>query len=255
MPKRKHEGYTSTTVSLPSGKKAKLQVPRSLAGKIRVGGTGTMKSRMNATELKYIDKTCATETVSTSMAVPAFGSGTNFIGALVAIPQGTSDQNRIGKRVIVKSIAAKINFTFSPPNTTTPQSSSTVKIFLVQDTQHNGSGTCSNSAVFTGTDANLAFPNVENQQRYKVLWQKQIQLGAGTTNFWNGASISVPIINKQISFYKKCSIPVDFDTTATDGNLTTIRSNNLYFIVGREAAPGFGIVQMNGVARTRFVDP
>lgn len=256
MPKRKHEGYTSTTVSLPSGKKAKLQVPRSLAGKIRVGGTGSVKSRMNATELKYLDKSCAVEAVPTSMGVPSFGgAGGGFLGSLVTIPQGTSDITRIGKRVIIKSVAGRINFSYTVQNSASGQTSATAKIFLIQDTQQNGSTTCSNSGVFTGTDANFAYPNVENQQRYKILWQKQIQVGGGAAAYWNGASVNTPTVTKQISFYKKCSIPIDFDNSATDGSMGTIRSNNIYFIVGRDASPGAGTMTLNGVARVRFIDP
>lgn len=216
---------------------ARASVLGAARGYLRTGGFyGRFRGRRMypGSELKFLDTALA------STAVPAVGVvNTN----LVVIPQGDTESNRNGRKVQVKSIWVKGTITL-PPDQATSAASDRVRIMLVQDKQANG-------AVFTTTNvlvsgSYLAFRQLENQGRFNILYDQTFSLnamagvGTATTEYARGFNI-----------YKKCNIPIEYDTSATTGAITTQRSNSLAILMISQAN-NVSLVDYN--ARVRYSD-
>lgn len=187
-------------------------------------------------ELKFLD-TATSFTFDTTGEVPATGQ-------LNLIPQGVGESERIGRKVIIKSIQCRWRCV---PNTTN-WIGGVLRLMLVQDTQCNGA-----AATYSGVggvledDTVTAFRNLENTSRFIIHkdWLFSLTPKAGVVGAFNTES-------RVVQFYKKCSIPIEFDSVAATGALTTIRSNNL-FLLARSSVDD-DVVQCLGVVRIRYLD-
>lgn len=147
-------------------------------------------------------------------------------GSFNQIAQGDQEYQRVGKEVVVTSVMVRGQVILPGGNTTY---SDTVRFLIVQDTQCNGAvATVNNVLGFTGSTPSInSFNNIENSRRFLILSDTRYDVTAFTSN---GATIAN---NRTVDFeiYKKCNIPIVFDTTATSGSLATVRSNNIFGIV------------------------
>lgn len=208
-----------------------------LRGYARVGTayTGKYGYGSRSGEVKFLDTTTSFA-VDTTGEVPATGQ-------LNLIPQGVEESQRVGRKVTIKSI--HVRWVVNMAATAT---SPTIRILLVQDTQCNGA-----AATYSGvngvleTDTVQAFRNLENSQRFIIHkdWFFPLNTGAGVTGSFNPFS-------KTIKWSKTCSIPIEFDSSATTGAIGTIRSNNLFLIA--RANVDDDLVAVNGVVRIRYTD-
>lgn len=188
-------------------------------------------------EIKFLD-TINSFTFDTTGEVPATGQ-------LNLIPQGTGEQERIGRKVHLKSIHMRGTIS---PNPATWSGGSMLRLLLVQDKQCNGA-----AATYSGVNGVLEndvisqFRNLENIDRFIIHkdWYIPLNAKAGVSGAW------APVV-KEIEFHKKLDIPIEFDSTVTTGALTSIRSNNL-FLLARSTVDD-DIVTYAGVCRVRFVD-
>jgi len=198
-------------------------------GKYKYGGKATA-------EVKFID-TAQGFTFDATGEVPGGGQ-------LNLIAQGVGESQRVGRKVVVKSIHARWTI---QPNANT-WLGSTVRLLLVQDTQCNGAAaTYSGVGGVLESDSVTAFRNLENSNRFIIHMDKffSMQPTAGILTAFNATP-------KCITFNKKCNIPIEFDSSATTGAIETIRSNNL-FLLARSSLDD-DLIQCIGVVRIRYTD-
>lgn len=187
-------------------------------------------------ELKFFDTALAFAFDSTGE-VPATGQ-------LALIPQGDTESTRDGRQAVIKSIQIRGNMF----NTTAlwgnaAEVAPIVYLYLVLDTQCNGAAAAITD-VFTSNAMHSAMLNLNNSSRFRILkaWQWNATPYAGVTTAFNGNI-------KQIEFYKKCNIKMDWSSTT--GAIGEIRSNNIFLCAG--ASNGDDIITFSGNCRLRFV--
>jgi len=202
------------------------------------GRYGTRASRMKArtggaTELKFFD-TALTFNLDTTGEVPATGQ-------LCLIPQGDTESTRDGRKAVIKSIQIRGTLEFQPSTAATAATLGYLAVVL--DTQCNGAAAAITD-VFTSSAMDRNFMQLNNSGRFRILWRKTYSFhpGAGVSTAYNQTM-------RQIEMYKRCNIPIDWNSTA--GAITEIRSNNIFLIAG--AVGSDDTIVCIGNARLRFV--
>ncbi len=141
-------------------------------------------------------------------------------GTINIIPQGVTEVQRVGRKCNVHRIMWKYNLTLAA--SATVGAVDTVRMILYQDTQCNGA-----TAAVTDimeSDNYQTFRNLANSGRFNILYDKMHQMNPMASAGNGTANDAAPwALNR--TFYKKCNIPLEFDSTT--GALTEIRSNNL----------------------------
>ncbi len=167
---------------------------------------------------------------------------------LTVIPQGTKQNERIGRVVYIE----KIQFSGTVEHLSSvlfSTSGSAVRLMLVMDKQTNG-------IQFTGADlfqinTYYGVNKLANKDRFKVLWQTKIALtarsgGGHAGGQYVGEDFSV------VEFFKKFKTPIKIEySTGTTGAITEVRSNNVYFCM---VATTTALDQLKGTVRLRFTD-
>lgn len=212
-----------------------LKIPAKYRGLNRFSGGMTQ-------ELKFFDN-AVNFTADVTNEIPATGQ-------LCTIAQGDGQSNREGRKIIIKSITCKGRLNQTPGAAAT--SADIFYMWLVQDTQCNGAAaTVANddTGIFTaaGADASVAVRCLANGERFKILkkWAIPISAQAGVTTAYNTMA-------KNIDYYTKCHIPIEYDASATTGALTTIRSNNIFLVAGAGQASD-DLITCTMTVRLRFV--
>jgi len=211
----------------------KLVVP----GYTRLSGNyGRFKSRVPVAyrpESKFFD-TALSFLVDTTPEVPASGQ-------LALIPQGDTESTRDGRQCTIESIQIRASLAFQP--STAAVAATHTDIYLVLDTQCNGAAAAVADVFSGGTTIYKDMLNLSNSGRFRILkhFSHDYAATAGATTAYNN-------IVKQIEFFKKCNIPMQYNSTA--GAITEIRSNNLFLIAGSVANDD--LVTVTGNCRLRF---
>lgn len=207
-------------------------------GLTRSGGAygryGASARRMGLVpEKKFFDTAIAFD-FDTTGEVPATG------GQLALIPQGDTESTRDGRKAVIESVQIRGICAFTPGAAAT--ATAVTHLYLVLDTQCNGAAAAVTD-VFTSTNLGTAMLNLNNSGRFRILkhWVQTWNPPAGVSTAYNTTA-------KQVEFYKKCNI--DMDWSSTTGALTEIRSNNLFLIAGANAADD--LVSFSGTCRLRF---
>lgn len=185
-------------------------------------------------EKKYFD-TALAFSIDLTGEVPATGQ-------LALIPQGDTESTRDGRKATIESIQIRGSLAFAPA--AAANAAAVTHMWLVLDTQANGAAAAWDD-VFNGTgvSAGSVMLNLNNSDRFRILkhfvhtWQP----GAGVTTAYNA-------MYKQVEFFKKCSIPMDWSNT--DGAIGGIRSNNIFLLAGAVGLDD--VVTMAGTCRLRF---
>lgn len=246
----RHAGYKRNRSSGPYASKRQYGAPRAFRpGYDRTSGFYGMAlaqrraraSRMNQ-ELKFHDIDVDDSAIATTGTILNSGS-------VNLIAQGTEEDQRIGRKVVIKSInwRGTLVVPSSSAASTVPLGiTDTVRIIMYIDKQCNG-------ATATVTDilatANYqSFNNLSNKERFRTLFDRTFDCmpsgigGDGTTNT-AGASA------QSFSFYHKCNLPIEFSATA--GALTEIRSNNIGVLaISRDGST----VTLDSKVRLRFTE-
>nr|DAE89245.1 MAG TPA: capsid protein [Cressdnaviricota sp.] len=164
-------------------------------------------------------------------------------GQLILIPQGDTESTRDGRKATIKSVQIRGNLIYVPAAAAT--AAAITNMYLVLDTQCNGAA-ASAAEVFTGTDFSTAMLNLNNSGRFRILkhWVHTWNSGAGATTAYNNVA-------KQVEFFKKCEVPVDW--SGATGAITEIRSNNIFLLASVIGAGSDDAITMTGTARVRFV--
>lgn len=173
----------------------------------RFSGRGR-KTGFSGPELKFKDTARTT--------APLVVTGTVDTN-LVVIPTGAGESDRIGRKIVVKSIYCRGTLVLAP----TANGVDKVRMIIVNDTQANG-------AVFAVTDVLESAQmdshyNLDNQMRFKILSDQNFTLNAQA---YNGTTENA--LYRDIRKYIRCNIPIEYDNTAaTTGAIGTQRSNSI----------------------------
>jgi len=212
-------------------------VPIARPGFQRTGGFygrfGNQAKRLgNQPELKFFDTSLSFNFDNTAE-VPATGQ-------LALIPQGDTESTRDGRLAYIKSIQIRGQALYQPSSGA--NAADTAFLYLVLDTQANGAAAAITD-VFTSNVMATNMLNLNNSARFRIIkkWVMNFNSGAGVTTAYNN-------VVKQIEYYKKCNIKMDWSSTT--GAITEIRSNNLFLCAGM--GPSDDLVSFTGTCRLRF---
>ncbi len=156
-----------------------------------------------APELKFFD------TVNTGTALAITGVVTN--NSLNIVPQGTTESQRVGRKMIIRKIGIRFLLQF---NSGTAESAEVVRVIVVQDKQANGAAFGITDVLETASEG--SFNNLANKSRFIILMDryeainKTVDIGTNInehTQAW--------------SWFKDVNIPIEFDNSATTGALTS----------------------------------
>lgn len=206
-------------------------VPRVIPGYTRRSGY------YGGIERKFLDTAFSDGTLASAM---------TFYNPMV-IPQGDTESQRIGRKVVIRSLHLRGTLTLLNATDVT-NTSNQFRMRIVIDTQTNGAQFGATDLL--ETDAINSFSNLANRSRFRVLYDKTKEFnsfGASAT----GAAYSFGEVIKPISVNLKLNLPVEFDNSATTGAITTVRSN--YICITMQSSTG-EIISMAMTSRIRYTD-
>jgi len=190
-------------------------------------------------EAKFLDTTLSFSFDATAE-VPATGT------SMVIVPQGDEQSQRVGRKIIVQSIEIHGVVELVPGASAT--ANDIVFFYVILDTQCNGANPAAsgNAGVFTSATLNEAHLNLANEGRFVILkrWVVVLNPGSGATTAYNNTK-------RALWWKKNLNVPIMYDASATTGALTTIRSNNIFFVTGSGSDD---LSSFNGTCRIRFMD-
>ncbi len=178
------------------------------------GYYGRFGPTSNAPELKFFDVAIDDAVVAATAAIA--------IDSCVKIAQGTTENTRIGRKCTVKSINWHFTVQLAGGVATTT-SSDVVRVLLYLDKQCNGA-TATNANILEDITDFQSFNNLANKNRFRTLMDRTYALNASAGGGNTGSATYGEFVI-QDAFYKKCNIPIEYDSTA--GAITEIRSNNI----------------------------
>lgn len=175
-------------------------------------------------------------------------SGMNVFGPLLTIAEGNGEEQRVGRKIVVTNIGWRFNINI--PNTAVgTETTDTVRVMLVLDKQCNGAMAASTD-ILAANDWQ-AFNKLSNTMRFNILMDRTYTInttagsGRGSTD-----TLSYGECDMHDSFFKKCSIRIEYDSSATSGTIGSIRSNNIIALAGSRN----GIAGFESKMRLRFTD-
>jgi len=146
-------------------------------------------------------------------------NSTGSVTLINGVATGTDYTDRVGRKIIIKSIY--IRMTAYPYTTGTIDNTKgeCLRLMLVMDTQPNGALAAVADILNGSGDVNAPM-NLNNRDRFKVLYDKQIGFPSFTTT--SGALVNGSPMLKPIKIYKKCNLEVIFNGTgSTIGSIQT----------------------------------
>ncbi len=208
-----------------------------IPGRTRVGGFYGRYSGPQG-ELKFHDLTVDDAVIAT---------GGVITDTINAIPQGVTEIQRIGRKCTIRSIMWRGKLTLPEleleGNPGTPER---VRLIMYLDKQCNGA-----AATALGILEAVSvddYRNLANSGRFNILMDKTIVLNYSTLSHFAVNSFSMSGVTRNFSFFKKCQIPIEFDSTT--GAITEIRSNNIGLLLVTED----GAAALVSRVRLRFSD-
>lgn len=170
--------------------------------------------------------------------------GANILngGTVNIIPQGVTEVQRLGRKCTITSINWR--YTLSLPETSgvaNPSPAEKLRLIFYVDKQCNGATALAADILETaiGATAVNSFRNLANSGRFLILMDKTVAINYAAMA---GDSATVDKVSqagvlRHGTFYKSCSIPLEFNSTL--GVLTETRSNNLgVMVVGQNGTGG-----------------
>lgn len=246
---RKNEYYNKYASSWRNGSSKRKRRSTSRNGKFRKGydrtsgyyGIYNKGSSVLPVELKFHD-------VQVDDSIVAAGSNIANAGTVNVIPQGVKENERIGRKAIIKSINWRYRVTI-PENDAlaTPGAGDTIRVILYLDKQCNGAA-ATGALILEDATNHLSFNNLANKDRFFILMDRIHNLNYETLASDEAAKVSSAEVGFNFSFYKKCELPIEFNSVT--GAITEIRSNNIgVLLVGFAGTGGF-----ESLIRLRYTD-
>lgn len=168
----------------------------------------------------------------------------------VGLTQGVADNQRIGRKIRVKSILIKGWVLWNPTLLTEEQE--LCELFLVMDNAANGGTVTGNPAgvadVFSSFGVGQTLMNLDNSKRFKILRKFQYGFNTKFMVATGGASTLGVEQIRPIEWYVKCNTPMVY--SAATGAQSEIRDNQ-FFLMG---ASQQGKCTFSLTSRIRFTD-
>ncbi len=175
--------------------------------------------------------------------------GTIAEDSVLTIAQGTTESQRIGRKLTVHSINWRFDMRL-PSTAVVTDTSDVVRIILYLDKQTNGA-----AATVTGIleTANFqSFNQLANKSRFRTLMDRTyvIECKAGSGRGSTDTLSYGEAREDDTLFLKNLKIPIEYDNSVTTGVITSIRSNNIGVLTLSEG----GLVAFTSKMRIRFAD-
>lgn len=235
-PKRKRSNSSSSTTQ--SAKKVR---------------TSTVVSRgfrfpVTSTEKKFFDIASGTINISTTASIN-----------LLCIPQlGTDFTNRIGRKILIKSVYIRGYVSTEAANSGFANSLSVgtqlVRMIILADMQPNGAAPAATDILNTADSASQL--NANNRDRFKIIKDKTWCLGGTRTSITANEVQAVAISPQQfnLKWYKRLNMETIFNA-GNAGTIADINSGALYLVfIGNRAAGTNGDSNAFISTRVRFLD-
>ncbi len=222
--------------------KIRRAMPTKMRGFYRKAGYYGRYNRVNRRaklgEIKFKDKLQGPTSVSQT--------GTVINDTILVIPEGVSEDERIGRKITLSSISFH-GMCVIPTTATQAESQDTIRIVVYLDKQCNGAAaTWAN--VFDGTDID-GFRNLANQHRFQILLDRQYTIFAPITS---GTAAEATTLSqarhRRIAWHIPIKRQIFYNKDLTTGALSTIESNN----IGMMAISQLGHVDIQGCHRVRY---
>ncbi len=184
-------------------------------------------------ELKFFD------TINTGTALALTGVITN--ASLNIVPQGTLENNRVGRKIIIKRIGIRFLLQF---NSSTTETAEVVRVIVVHDKQTNKTAFGITDVLESASEG--AFNNLANKQRFTILMDRYESI-----NKTVDVGTNINEHTQAWSWFKTVNIPIEYDNSVTTGAVSSQTSGNIAV---------FGItlnsttVNLAYTARIRFYD-
>lgn len=192
------------------------RVSRAQRGYLRTGGNYG-RYAPGGTEMKFNDATID------DAAVVANGTIQN---ELLEIAEGVGEEQRVGRKITIRKCIYRFTITIAT-TATAANTTDTVRLMIVQDKQANGA--MPTVANVLQTDFYLGLNNLANSARFRTLFDKFYDLNCIAGSGQNAADIfGASSLSDQV--YLNVNIPIEYDNSAATGDITTIRSNNIFMI-------------------------
>lgn len=235
MPFKRKSNFRRTSGS-KRAKVATLQLAHggSMLGRIASRGFKGPNSRFKA---GYKEKKTIDTIISSAMASNSAPILLNGIAA------GSDFTQRIGRRVVMKSILVRIRCAITAGTT-----SNSVRLLMIYDTQTNGAlPLVPDVLVINGTQGSTGINNLDNRDRFKVIMDKVLALN--TAGAAAAAGTNVAVVKK----YMKCNLPVQFDSAT--GNIGDINTGSLLLLCLSDVDTASALdYTATGYIRVRFTD-
>ncbi len=165
-------------------------------------------------------------------------AGTIAASTVLTIAEGNGESNRVGRKVTVRNIGWRFQVKLTAAAAGSAASDS-VRVILYLDKQTNGSA--ATATMILESDDYQSFNNLANKGRFRVLMDRTYDVnassgsGRGTTDTMSFGDV---VVND--TFFKKCNIPIEYDNSASDGSLGSMRSNNIgVLLLSKDGHCGF----------------
>ncbi len=189
-------------------------------------------------ERKFVDTQTDSDAFATTWATMEDAT----LDSVSGIAQGNGESQRIGRVVTLQSIHIRcVVRRVTLEAQTAPIDDVIGRIALVLDTQTNAAQMTATDCMDGGqTNDVLAFRNLQNSTRFRVYWDKKWRLGSNSqTNEGVVNSFAIGQSQTAVMYYNKRfkgGIKVKYNSTATDGTISTVADNSLHIIgVGSNA--------------------
>ena len=201
---------------------------------LRTGGFYGLYDRRGRNELKVID---TDQSLSTTV------SSTGTVTLINGVAQGTDFNQRIGRKITMKSIFSK--FFLVPNSTLNSVNGNIVRVMIFYDAQTNAAAPSVSDVLATNAyDASL---NLNNRDRFKIILDKYYTIGAAV--YSSGALAAGSPKPAYCKKYRKCSLDVIFG--ATGATVGSIQSGGLFMLT---IAAVTDVTWCDTYHRMRFID-
>lgn len=211
----------------------RVAVPSLGLAPARTGGFFGVATRRSREEKKVVDVDPATYVADT----------TGTVTLLNGTAAGTDFTDRIGRKIVMKSLF--IRGLVNPVDAVTNHT--LARMIVVYDMQTNGAAPTVTDVLKSATSVSQL--NMNNRDRFRVLLDKQFQIGKIDDTATQAAQGS-PTIH-QIKKYKRLNLDVLYN--GTTAAVASIATGSVYLItIGNQAAGAGGVFTLS--SRIRFVD-
>ncbi len=237
-----------------SGVRAARTFARRGAPARRTFGRNLVTAGFLGIEKKFYD-TALTAAALTAPTDAAGGEHDPSATSMISTPiQGDGEENRDGKKIMIKSVQAKITLNV-PVLANQILASTPVRVFvaLVQDTQTNGAQIVSESVYKnqSGAAVQAVTPmrDLLSGNRFKVLKSQVVSMGAPQQTY-DGTNMENSGISRTLDWFIKLEMPVNFNS-GTTASVANVVDNSIHVIAYADTTVGGPTIAYN--SRIRFV--